>query len=226
MRCIRSDGRGKDDALRACAAAALCPGRRRGMRGGVGGRRGAAFVALRCISGRSAACAHRQPGPAQQFTGLARPWRDGAQPRGDEARNRALGQRFDTIACLQDALQGRRIRDRAGLGIDPERVVRQTWIIAAALMVIAGTLYGLDKSFKAFNYFQILLPVFAAAIVGGLGALTASLVVLALRVVASGSVQVDPYSLLGSTATTAVLTAALAPTWVRWTLREQERGRA
>ncbi|KLO62962.1 hypothetical protein AA983_06050 [Dermacoccus sp. PE3] len=64
------------------------------------------------------------------------------------------------------------------------------------------------------------------AIVGGLGALTASLVVLALRVVASGSVQVDPYSLLGSTATTAVLTAALAPTWVRWTLREQERGRA
>ncbi|MDO5613492.1 MAG: branched-chain amino acid ABC transporter permease [Paracoccus sp. (in: a-proteobacteria)] len=54
-------------------------------------------------------------------------------------------------------------------GIDPEQVVRQTWIIAAALMTIAGTLYGLDKSFKAFNYFQILLPIFAAAIVGGLG---------------------------------------------------------
>ena len=35
--------------------------------------------------------------------------------------------------------------------------------------MLAGTLYGLDKSFKAFNYFQILLPVFAAAIVGGLG---------------------------------------------------------
>ncbi|MDO5604656.1 MAG: branched-chain amino acid ABC transporter permease [Paracoccus sp. (in: a-proteobacteria)] len=54
-------------------------------------------------------------------------------------------------------------------GIDPERVVRQTWIIAAALATIAGTLYGLDKAFKAFNYFQILLPIFAAAIVGGLG---------------------------------------------------------
>ncbi|MFI0395150.1 branched-chain amino acid ABC transporter permease [Paracoccus jiaweipingae] len=54
-------------------------------------------------------------------------------------------------------------------GIDPERVVRLTWIIAAALMTIAGVLYGLDKSFKAFNYFQILLPIFAAAIVGGLG---------------------------------------------------------
>jgi branched-chain amino acid transport system permease protein len=54
-------------------------------------------------------------------------------------------------------------------GIDPERVVRMTWIIAAALMTIAGVLYGLDKSFRPFNYFQILLPIFAAAIVGGLG---------------------------------------------------------
>ncbi|MCZ0963292.1 branched-chain amino acid ABC transporter permease [Paracoccus benzoatiresistens] len=54
-------------------------------------------------------------------------------------------------------------------GIDPEKVVRLTWIIAAALMTIAGVLYGLDKSFRPFNYFQILLPIFAAAIVGGLG---------------------------------------------------------
>lgn len=54
-------------------------------------------------------------------------------------------------------------------GIDPERVVRITWIIAAALTTIAGTLYGLDKTFKAFNYFELLLPMFAAAIVGGLG---------------------------------------------------------
>ena len=54
-------------------------------------------------------------------------------------------------------------------GINPERVVMITWIIAAALATTAGTLYGLDKSFKAFNYFQLLLPIFAAAIVGGLG---------------------------------------------------------
>ena len=45
-------------------------------------------------------------------------------------------------------------------GINPERVVMMTWIIATALAVTAGTLYGLDKSFKAFNYFQILLPIF------------------------------------------------------------------
>ena len=54
-------------------------------------------------------------------------------------------------------------------GIDPNRVVAVTWILAAALTTIAGTLYGLDKSFKAFNYFQLLLPIFAAAVVGGLG---------------------------------------------------------
>ena len=54
-------------------------------------------------------------------------------------------------------------------GISPDRVVMVTWIIAAALATIAGTLYGLDKSFKPFTYFQLLLPIFASAIVGGLG---------------------------------------------------------
>lgn len=54
-------------------------------------------------------------------------------------------------------------------GIDPDKVVRTTWIIAAALTAIAGVLYGLDKSFKPFTYFQLLLPIFAAAIVGGIG---------------------------------------------------------
>ena len=54
-------------------------------------------------------------------------------------------------------------------GINPDRVVQVTWIITAALAVIAGTLYGLDKSFRPFTYFQLLLPIFAAAIVGGLG---------------------------------------------------------
>lgn len=54
-------------------------------------------------------------------------------------------------------------------GINPDRVVQVTWILAAALATIAGVLYGLDKSFKPFTYFQLLLPIFAAAIVGGLG---------------------------------------------------------
>ncbi len=54
-------------------------------------------------------------------------------------------------------------------GIDPDRVVRITWILAAALATIAGVLYGLDKSFRPFVYFQLLLPIFASAIVGGIG---------------------------------------------------------
>ncbi|WP_371171131.1 branched-chain amino acid ABC transporter permease [Aliiroseovarius sp. 2305UL8-7] len=54
-------------------------------------------------------------------------------------------------------------------GINPERVVMITWLIVAGLVTIAGVLYGLDKSFKPFTYFQLLLPIFAAAIVGGLG---------------------------------------------------------
>ena len=54
-------------------------------------------------------------------------------------------------------------------GINPERVVLVTWLIVAALATTAGVLYGLDKSFKPFTYFQLLLPIFASAIVGGLG---------------------------------------------------------
>ncbi|GGK40663.1 branched-chain amino acid ABC transporter permease [Salinarimonas ramus] len=54
-------------------------------------------------------------------------------------------------------------------GIDPKRVVMITWVLAATLATLAGVLYGLDKSFRPFNYFQLLLPIFAAAIVGGIG---------------------------------------------------------
>lgn len=54
-------------------------------------------------------------------------------------------------------------------GISPDRVVMITWIIAATLATIAGVLYGLDKTFKPFIYMQLLLPVFASAIVGGVG---------------------------------------------------------
>ena len=54
-------------------------------------------------------------------------------------------------------------------GINPDRVVMITWILVAALATIAGTLYGLDKSFRPFTYFQLLLPIFAAAVVGGVG---------------------------------------------------------
>ena len=51
-------------------------------------------------------------------------------------------------------------------GIDPKRVVMITWVIAGILATIGGILYGLDKSYRPFVYFNNMLPIFAAAIVG------------------------------------------------------------
>lgn len=80
------------------------------------------------------------------------------------------------LYLLQKTRAGKAMRafsDNADLallcGVDAERVVRITWVLVAALAAVAGVLYGLDKSFKPFTYFQLLLPIFAAAIVGGIG---------------------------------------------------------
>ena len=54
-------------------------------------------------------------------------------------------------------------------GINPDKVVFITWVIVGALATVAGTLYGLDKSFKPFTYLGLVLPIFASAIVGGIG---------------------------------------------------------
>tara|TARA_B100001027_G_scaffold8988_1_gene5666 strand:- start:2 stop:1012 length:1011 start_codon:yes stop_codon:yes gene_type:complete len=54
-------------------------------------------------------------------------------------------------------------------GIDPTKIIIYTWVIVSILAAIAGTLYGLDKSFKPFAYWNNLLPIFAATIVGGIG---------------------------------------------------------
>ena len=54
-------------------------------------------------------------------------------------------------------------------GINPSKVVFITWIIVGTLACLAGTLYGLDKSYKPFTYLGLILPIFAAAIVGGIG---------------------------------------------------------
>jgi len=54
-------------------------------------------------------------------------------------------------------------------GINPKKIIIITWVIVSILATIAGTLYGLDKSFKPFTYFNNLLPIFAATIVGGIG---------------------------------------------------------
>jgi branched-chain amino acid transport system permease protein len=54
-------------------------------------------------------------------------------------------------------------------GINPKRVVMITWVITGILATVAGALYGLDKSYKPFTYMYLVLPVFASAILGGVG---------------------------------------------------------
>jgi branched-chain amino acid transport system permease protein len=54
-------------------------------------------------------------------------------------------------------------------GINTRDVIRATWIIAGALACLAGTMLALDVSLKPDLAFNIVLPIFAAAVVGGLG---------------------------------------------------------
>ncbi len=54
-------------------------------------------------------------------------------------------------------------------GINTTMVVWTTWIIAGSLAAAAGTLLSLDVTLKPDLSFNILLPIFAAAIVGGVG---------------------------------------------------------
>ncbi len=54
-------------------------------------------------------------------------------------------------------------------GINTDKVVQATWIIAGTLAAIAGTLLALDVVLKPDLSFNLLLPIFAAAIVGGIG---------------------------------------------------------
>jgi len=67
----------------------------------------------------------------------------------------------------------RAVSDNAELarlsGIDVERVIRATWIVAAALAVAAGVFLAIDTHVETLMGFRLLLPMFAAAILGGIG---------------------------------------------------------
>ena len=54
-------------------------------------------------------------------------------------------------------------------GIDTEAVIRATWIIGTALAAAAGVLLALDSHVHTMMGFRLLLPVFAATILGGIG---------------------------------------------------------
>ncbi len=55
------------------------------------------------------------------------------------------------------------------VGIDTERVVIWTWLIAGAMAAAAGIFLAIDTRLHPIMGWRLLLPVFAAAIVGGIG---------------------------------------------------------
>ena len=54
-------------------------------------------------------------------------------------------------------------------GIDTERVIRTTWIVGAGLAAAAGVLLAYDTHVHTNMGFRMLLPIFAAALLGGIG---------------------------------------------------------
>ncbi|MEE4011119.1 branched-chain amino acid ABC transporter permease [Roseibium sp. FZY0029] len=54
-------------------------------------------------------------------------------------------------------------------GIDNKKVVMLTWVIAGGLCAASGVFLGLNTELKSMMGWQMLLPMFAAAILGGVG---------------------------------------------------------
>ncbi len=54
-------------------------------------------------------------------------------------------------------------------GIDPARIVRVTWLLGGALAASAGVFLGVTVQLRPSMGFELLLPLFAAAILGGIG---------------------------------------------------------
>ncbi len=54
-------------------------------------------------------------------------------------------------------------------GIDPERVLRATWIIGGMLAAVAGVFAGITVQLRPTMGVDLLLPLFAAVILGGIG---------------------------------------------------------
>ncbi len=54
-------------------------------------------------------------------------------------------------------------------GVDVDRVIRATWMIGGALACAAGVMLGVTVQIRPFMGFDLLLPLFAAAILGGIG---------------------------------------------------------
>lgn len=81
------------------------------------------------------------------------------------------------------------------VGIDVAMIVRMTWLIGGALACVSGVMVGLLVQIRPHMGFDLLLPLFAAAILGGIGsvpgALIGGLIVGLAEAVAVGTVGAE-----------------------------------
>lgn len=61
-------------------------------------------------------------------------------------------------------------------GIDIERTVRMTWVVSAALAALAGVFYGVTVQVRPEMGINLLLPLFTAAILGGVGSVSGAVI--------------------------------------------------
>ncbi len=102
----------------------------------------------------------------------------GIRVRGDQLFILALGLVFMVAiaAMLEWTRMGKAMRatsDNPQLarvrGINTERVIAWTWVLGGALATAGGAMYGLSAQLRPEMGFWLLLPMFAAVIMGGLG---------------------------------------------------------
>lgn len=110
---------------------------------------------------------------------LVRPWRVfdvRIHPTDVNLSLAALGTLAVVFAILHATPIGRRMRAVADdpalarvAGIDPGRVMVVLWLMAGAVAGVAGTLIGIKTVISPEMGWEMLLPAFAAAILGGIG---------------------------------------------------------
>jgi branched-chain amino acid transport system permease protein len=61
-------------------------------------------------------------------------------------------------------------------GVDVEKVIRTTWLAGGALACAAGVMIGITLQIRPFMGFDFLLPLFAAAILGGIGSVQGAII--------------------------------------------------
>ncbi len=112
---------------------------------------------------------------------VLRDWRfDGIRVNPQQAQNTlyavlAAGALFAVLAFTRLGRAMRAVADNPQLadikGVDPDRIARVAVFIGTGLAGFGGMLLGLDTSIDPLTGFRVVLSVFAAAVVGGLGSI-------------------------------------------------------